>query len=135
MSLMTLAGGAAVDFNGYQDLSFSLKIELGDPPPPMAQVDVQLGCSSVAAQDSNGNQEYFDLFHTVNATSTWSSFQLPLSTFMQRMDETNLFKGGPTACLALIDNIRFEVNGQFTQGQSGSGILHVDDIRLENPVK
>lgn len=137
MSLLTLADGAAVDFNGYQDLFFNLKVDFGDPPPPMAQVDVQLGCSSVAAQDPNSNQEYFDLFHTITITapSTWSSFRLPLSTFMQRMDETNLIKGGPKACLALVDNIRFEVNGQFTQGLSGSGTLHIDDVRLENPVK
>jgi hypothetical protein len=135
VSLMTVAAGAAVDFNGYQDLCFSLRVDLGDPPPPMAQVDVQLGCSSVAAQDPAGSQEYFDLFHTVTATSTWLPFHLSLSTFMQRMDETNLFKGGAKACLALIDNIRFEVNGQFTQGQSGSGTLHVDDVRLENPIR
>jgi hypothetical protein len=137
MSLLTSADGAAVDFNGYQDLSFNLKVDFGDPPPPMAQVDVQLGCNSVAAQDPNNNQEYFDLFHTITITtpSAWSSSRLPLSTFMQRMDETNLFKGGPKACLALVDSIRFEVNGQFTQGLSGSGTLHIDNVRLENPVK
>ncbi len=133
-TLMTIADDAAVDFNGFQYLSFKLRVEFGGPPPPTAQVDVQLGCNSVAGQDTNDHQEYFDLFHLIAATPTWSTFQLPLSSFMQRMDETNLFKGGPKACLGLVDSVRFEVNALLMQGQSASGTLHIDDVRLEGPV-
>lgn len=133
--LSTIADTAAVDFNRYQDLVFMMRVEITEPLPPMAMVDVQLGCNSVAAQDANSNQEYFDLYHAVAATSQWSQFRISLATFTQRQDEMNLFKGGPKACLALVDSVRFEVVRQLTQGQSASGSIHVDSIRLENPVR
>jgi len=129
-SLATLTPNAAVDFTGYRALTFNIRVELSDPPPPGASFDVQLGCNSVAAEEQDA-QEYFDLVQGISPTDKWAPKSLLLANFTQRADETNHFAGGPQACLAVVDSIRFEISGSFTSGQSGSGVIHIDDVRLE----
>lgn len=129
-TLFTQAANAAVDFTGYRALVFNIRVEQSDPPPPDVMFDVQLGCNSVRAEHDNG-QQYFDLVQGISPDPTWQPTPLLLSNFTQRADETNHFAGGPHACLALVDSVRFEIVGNFSSGQSESGVIHIDDVHLE----
>jgi hypothetical protein len=129
-SLATFAPNTAADLTGYRALSFNIRVELSDPFPPDPTFHVELGCNSVTAETQD-DQEYFDLDQRIAPTDKWTPKSLLLSNFTQRTDETNHFAGGPQACLAVVDSIRFEITGSFTSGQSGSGVIHIDDVRLQ----
>jgi hypothetical protein len=133
--LQTMVDTAALDLTSYAALVFDIKVEFEDAPPPMTGVDVQLGCNSVTPSNTaNVGQLYFDLWYPIAATPSWQNVKIPLSSFTQRQDELNLFADGAKSCLAVIDSIRFEVVEPLTFGQSGSGVIHIDDIHLvRNP--
>ena len=135
--LQTMVDSAALDLTSYATLVFDIKVEFEEAPPPLTGVDVQLGCNSVKPSNTaNVGQLYFDLWHPIAATPSWQHVEIPLSSFTQRQDELNLFADGAKSCLAVIDNIRFEIVEPLTFGQSGSGVIHVDDIHLvRNPLE
>ena len=131
-------GGAAlvtitypmVDFNGYHNLVFSLRVDRGNLPSA-AFAHVVLDCNSVIAESPKKPGENFAVDQQIVATDTWSTFKLELSKFTQPLWQLNRFAGGMQACLAVIDSVNFQVAGQLADGQSAYGVIHIDNIYLE----
>jgi hypothetical protein len=131
-------GGAAlatetypmVDFNGYHNLVFSLRVDRGNLPPA-AFAHVVLDCNSVIAESPKKPGENFAVDQQIVATDTWSTFKLELSKFTQPLWQLNRFASGIQTCLAVIDGVNFQVDGQLADGQSAYGVIHIDYIYLE----
>ena len=131
-------GGAAlatatdpiVDFNGYQSLVFSLKVDFGNLPTA-SYAYVALDCDSVMAERPKQPGDQFQLEYRLAATNSWTTYSLALSKFAQPDWQNNRFANGPKTCLAAIDSVNFEVQGQLEDGQSGHGFIHLDDVYLE----
>jgi hypothetical protein len=137
-------GGAAlstiadpmVDLNGYKNIVFSLKVDFGNLPSA-SYAFIALDCNSVAAEKQKTALDYFQLTNEVNhpivivVPDTWAQFRIALSEFTQPDWQKNRFADGPKACLAVVDSVNFEINGQLAVGQSGSGLIHIDEVYLE----
>ncbi len=119
-----------VDFNGYRNLVFSMRVDFGNLPSASFAY-VALDCDSVMAESPKQAGEYFQVEQQIVATGSWSTYSLALSKFTQPEWQTNRFASGIQACLAVIDSVNFEVNGQLKDGQSGYGVIHLDDVYLE----
>ena len=132
------SGGAAlatdtypmVDFNGYQNLVFSMKVDFGNLPSA-AYAYVVLDCDSVIAESPKQREELFQVEQHIPATDTWTTFKLALSKFTQPQWQLNRFAGGMQACLAVVDSVAFSVAGQLADGQSAHGVIHLDNVYLE----
>jgi hypothetical protein len=125
-----------VDLNGYKNIVFSLKVDFGNLPSA-SYAFIALDCNSVAAEKQKAALDYFQLTNEVNypivigPTDPWAPFHIPLSEFTQPDWQKNRLADGPKACLAAVDSVNFEINGQLAVGQSGSGVIHIDDVYLE----
>jgi hypothetical protein len=119
-----------VDFNGYHNLVFSLRVDRGNLPSA-AFAHVVLDCNSVIAESPKKPGENFAVDQQIVATDTWKTFTLELSKFTQPLWQLNRFASGIQTCLAVIDDVNFQVSGQLADGQSAYGVIHIDDIYLE----
>jgi hypothetical protein len=120
-----------VDFRGYHDLVFNMRIESSNLPAA-AFAQVLLGCNTVALEQPAPPGTYpITAVQNLPLNNSWLPFRLPLSRFSQPDYQMPRFTEGSAACLAIIDSIHFEVQGQLADGQSGSGVIHIDDIHLE----
>jgi hypothetical protein len=119
-----------VDFNGYQNLVFSLRVDFGNLPTGRYAL-VALDCDSVLAERPKQPGDQFQVAYQLAATDSWATYSVALSKFVQPDWQTNRFANGPQSCLAAIDTVNFQVEGQLADGQSGYGVIHLDDVYLE----
>jgi hypothetical protein len=121
-----------VDFRGYLNLAFSMKVEFNnlDSALGTAMVQAVLDCPTVPAEKEKQTGEYFQLVREIPATSAWTPFSLPLVNFTQPDWQKNHFLMGPSSCLGAIAGIHFEVAAALQDGQSGNGVIHIDDVHL-----
>jgi hypothetical protein len=119
-----------VDFRTYHDLVFNMRVESSELPAAYAQV--QLGCNTVALDQAAPPGTYpYTAVQNLPLVNTWAAFRLPLSKFSQPDYQAARFTGGSAACLAIVDSVHFDVQGQLGDGRSGSGVIHIDDVHLE----
>ena len=122
---------ATLDLGPYQDFVFSAKIASGKPAlPSEARLYIELGCSTALAKDGSrpGN-----LYVVTSAPfkPDWETSHLDVASFGFPSWLINNVKGGTAPCLRLIDSIRFTVDMFLADGESGQGVLTIDDIHLE----
>jgi hypothetical protein len=119
-----------VNFNGYQNLVFSLRVDFGNLPTASFAY-ITLDCYSVMAERPKQSGDQFGLEYHIVATDSWTDYSIALSKFVQPEWQKNRLANGPQTCLAAIDSVNFEVQGQLADGQSGHGVIHLDDVYLE----
>ena len=61
----------------------------------------------------------------------WQTFRIDVASLGFPPWVINDVKGGPARCRQLVDSIRFTIDAFLVDGQSGEGILSVDDVYLE----
>jgi hypothetical protein len=127
---LVTATSTIVDFNGYQNLVFSLRVDFGNLPTT-SYAYISLDCDSVMAERPKQTEDQFQLEYQIAATDSWTTYSVSLSKFVQPDWEKNRFANGPQTCLAAVDSINFQVQGQLLDGQSGHGVIHLDDVYLE----
>ena len=131
--LLTIAE-EPVDFRGHLNLAFSMRVEFNglDSPFGTPGVKVLLNCPTVPAQKEKQTGEYFQLVQGIAATQSWLPFSLELAKFTQPDWQDNHFSMGPSSCLGAIAGIQFQIDAAFQSGQSGNGVIHIDDVHLED---
>jgi hypothetical protein len=119
------------DFTHFSELKFSAKLESGNPPiPSNALLYVELGCNGARAEDGSLPGNLY-VNQGVDYKSYWQSFTLAMYSFNSPAWISTHIMGGPAGCLKRIDNIRFTVDAQLPDGQSGRFVLNVDSISLQ----
>jgi hypothetical protein len=127
--LITYASpGLHEDFSGFSTLVFD--VELGSSTPPLpsnAALDVHLGCSTAHLTDGSEPGD-LAVLQTVGYTDSWRQVVSSVADFSFRTDDSRRIDGGVAGCLRLVDSIAFEVTENLPDGQSGKGILNIDNV-------
>jgi len=132
-------GGAALavynretlDLSPYQDFVFSAKLAPGTPAlPSAARLYIEFGCSTAPAKDGSRPGDYYVLTGA-DFKSEWETFRVDVASLGFPPWLNNDVEGGTARCRQLIDSIRFSVDAWLADGQSGEGILTIDDIYLQ----
>jgi hypothetical protein len=125
-------GDTPLDLSPYQTFVFSAKLGSGNLPLPVeALLYIELGCATAVAPDGTQPGNIY-VVAGAKYSATWQLFRLDMSGFGFPIWNASISaQGGPARCVQLVDSIRFAVDGQLLDGQSGEGILAVDDIKLE----
>ncbi len=127
-----LVSGAAkpVDFSRFEELDFDVSLASGDPPLSNdAELYVQFGCSTAPDEDGNvpGN---FYVVRGADYDVNWQSKRFTLANFGLPAWINTPIQGGLAGCLSRVDNITFVVNSGVPDGQTGRGILRIDNVLL-----
>jgi hypothetical protein len=121
--------GSAVDLSGYRSLEFYAKyVTRGAVLAPRRHY-AQLGCRSARAENPNATPELFTV-RIFDPTSEWKKFEYLLSDFDDPDWKSDKIEGGPDACRAVVDSVRFAVDVQVGDTEEATGILHIDDVKL-----
>ena len=133
-------GGAALmirsdvpwDITSYRALVFSAKLESGNPAlPSNALLYIELGCATAVAEDGSRRGDMY-VVASVNHTAAWQEFRISLVNFATASWLGSIWvAGGPAQCLQRVDSIRFSVDAHLSDGQSGRGVLTIDNIYVE----
>lgn len=132
-------GGAALvsksdvpwDINSHRALVFSAKVESGMPALPVGtQVYVELGCSTAVTEDGSRPGDIY-VAANVNSSSEWTHYRIEIQNFGIPTWLDTRIVGGWTQCRQHIDSIRFSVEAHLLDGQSGRGVLTLDNIYVE----
>lgn len=127
--LGAFSSGPATDFRRYRSLEFYAKYvtvgELLGAPRHYAQI----GCISARAENPNATPELFTV-RIFQATSEWQKFEYLLSDFDDPDWKPEKIEGGPEACRAAVDSVRFAVDASVKDNEEATGILHIDDVTL-----
>jgi hypothetical protein len=125
------AAGLFRDVTAFSTLWFDAEIESGNPPLPSdAQLQVELGCSTVRLTDGSEPGDVYLLQEAVHS-SQWTQIPLSISNFSSPVKDTRRLEGGVAGCLARVDQIGFVVESQLPDGQSGAGTLKIDNVSLK----
>jgi hypothetical protein len=118
--IFTHTTSGTVDLNAFTQLVFFAT--LGGSPPVGTHLLVELGCSSL--HDPIASEVVTEDL----ATGDWVPVPLTLADITQSTTMHN------QACLAQIDSIHFVVDFSpaLNDGESASGTLQIDNIRLQN---
>jgi len=115
------------DLGCYRAIGLSAKFVPGNPPPP-AKYYVELTCQSAT---SGGTPGPYSVIREIDLTSSWLRFPLSLSNFRQPTWQTNALDGGEKACLARVDGVGLLLSTNLGDGDTGSGVLYIDDVLFE----
>jgi len=123
---------ATLDLSPYKDFVFSAKLASGKTAalPSEARLYIELGCSTAIAGDGSRPGDFYVL-SSADFKDSWKTFRIDVSSFGFPPWLINDVMGGPARCRQLVDSIRFTVDAFLADGQSGEGVLTIDEIYLE----
>jgi hypothetical protein len=120
---------SAADLRSYRSLEFHAKyVTLGAVLAPRRHY-AQLGCRSARAENPNATPELFTV-RIFDPTSEWKKFEYLLSDFDDPDWKSEKIAGGPDACRAVVDSVRFAVDVQVGDTEEATGVLYIDDVKL-----
>jgi hypothetical protein len=129
--LTMFSNGTPADLTRYHDLIISMRLQSGSPPiPSEARVYVELDCKTVESESGAPVSDFY-LTLSVKPSSNWSTYKLALANWAPPPWQTEHIKGGIPACLRAIDGISIALSGELQDGESGSGTLFVDGLKLQ----
>jgi hypothetical protein len=127
--LGAFSNGSAADLRGYRALEFYAKyVTIGALVAPRRHY-AQLGCRAARAENPNATPELFTV-RIFEPTSEWKKFEYQLSDFDDPDWKPERIDGGPEACRAAVDSVRFSVDVQVAATEEAAGVLHIDDVKL-----
>lgn len=125
------AAGLFRDVTDFATLGFDAEIDSGNPPLPSdAQLQVQLGCSTVRLTDGSEPGDVY-LLQDAAHSSQWAQIPLSIANFSFPFSPPRPIEGGAAGCLERVDYIGFVVEAQLPDGQSGAGTLKIDNVHLK----
>lgn len=130
--LVTNATMGAVDFTRYGRIAFDIKLTSGAdyPLPVNALVYLELACSTVRPESHDMILTLY-VSQGVPYSGNWQNVALSLVNFGPPQWLTEPIDGGPVACLQHVDGVRFVVDEQLADGQTGHAFLRIDNVVLE----
>jgi hypothetical protein len=120
-----------IDLRGLSVITFDIRLTSATTPfPPGALMHLDLRCST-AVGDNGGALVDSALVQSIAVTAEWSRVTLAISNFGPAPWQPEHIKGGGPACLRAVDGIAFVFDAAIPDGQSGAGILSIDDVVLQ----
>jgi hypothetical protein len=121
--------GSAADLRGYRSLEFYAKYETRGALQSPRRHYAQLGCLAARAENPNATPELFTV-RIFEPTKEWKKFEYLLSDFDDPNWKPERIDGGPEACRAAVDSVRFAVDVRVAPTEDAAGVLHIDDVKL-----
>ena len=119
------------DLTRFRNIVFSAKLESGSPPiPSNALLYVEFGCKTAPTENGSLPGDLY-VVQGVDHKNYWQTFALGLNGFNSPPWIAAHILEGPAGCLRRISNIRFTVDAQLPDGQSGKFRLSIDGISME----
>lgn len=114
----------------FQTFHFSARFVPSTPFPDVTEYYVQFGCAG--APHVPGVDGPFWIEHNVDIGPEWQAQSLSVGAFGLPSNVGPLIEGGPPACLAVVDNIRFTVSTKLDAlDEPVSASLYIDDVYFE----
>jgi hypothetical protein len=119
-----------LDVRRYRALHVASRFAPGSGSlPPNTRYYAELGCNSVVPIGNEPSPYYVQLAMPV--TGDWQASPLPLERFVEPSPEQPKIAGGPPACLAAVDSIRFTISMSLGPGAESGGTFSIDDVSFE----
>lgn len=130
-SMAALATGGALDFSGYKEIVFSAKVESGVPPlPDGSQLTVEFGCMTTPT-DNGIQTDQLRVSQSAAYKASWQTVALEMRNFGSPTFDSTHFVGGPAACLARVDSVRFSIIAKLADGASTQFTVNLDSVFLQ----
>jgi hypothetical protein len=124
-------GHATLDLTPYRTVVFTATLASGkDALPSDARLYLELGCSTAVAEDGSSPGDFY-VSTSADYKNYPQTFSIDITSLGVPPWVVSKVQGGPAQCRALVDSIRFTVDAHLADGQSGGGVLTVDDIHLQ----
>jgi hypothetical protein len=129
MSLGPGTTDTPIEARVFESIHLSARFVPEDGPfPQLTDYYVQLGCTDVRFTNPG---PYF-IHQNIELTNDWQTLVLPLDSFGEPTDLPPRIKGGPPACLAMVDFVRITVATKPSSGEPPiTGSLYIDDVFFE----
>lgn len=119
-----------LDVNRYRALHVTARFDPGASVfNATTRIYADLGCESVPTNDNITGAYVTHVMRDMSAD--WQSFVLELAGFGEPTSDPPRIVGGPRACLAELDGIRFTVGTNLATDEVVSGTLYIDDVYFE----
>jgi len=119
-----------IDLTGLSAITFDVRLTSAAAPfSSKSLMHLDLVCSTAVGENGAALVD-FALVQSVAFTSEWSTVNLAISNFGPAPWQTEHIKGGAPACLRAVDGIQVVFDAAIPDGQSGAGILSLDDLVL-----
>jgi hypothetical protein len=120
-----------LDARFFEAIHFSIRFDSGSTPfPTITNFYVQLGCDS-APPLGNAARPFWVHYGLEGITNDWKTIDAPLERFVEPTEMGDRIEGGPAACLARVDSVRFTVATHMRLEDPVTGSLYLDDISFE----
>jgi hypothetical protein len=120
-----------VDARFFEAIHFSIRFDSGNMPfPTITNFYVQLGCDS-APPLGNAARPFWVHYGLDGVTNDWKTIEAPIKSFVEPTEMGERIDGGPAACLARVDSVRFTVTTHMRNEGPVTGSLYLDDINFE----
>jgi len=130
-ALVTRVVGPVVDMTRFQTITFSAKVESGQPPlPATPQLLVELGCKNVQRDDMTWS-DASRVTQAASFSANWQTVPLRMQNFISPSYDSVHFPGGPAECLVQVDSVRFALNAELDDGGSAQFTLWIDSISFQ----
>jgi hypothetical protein len=120
-----------IDLRGLSAITFDVRLTSATTPfPSNSLMHLDLLCSTVIGE-SGASLVDAALVQSIAFKDTWSAVDLAISNFGPAPWTSEHIAGGAPACLRAVDGIQFVFDAAILDGQSGGGVLSIDNVRLQ----
>jgi len=124
-----------VDLSGVTEFRFDAKLVFDAGPVwPQASLNLEIGCTKADPDAGTGPVDLF-VEMQVPYQADWAPFRVPTAGLVDPSlldppwPNTKTVPGGPAACLARANSVRFSVDAGLMDGETNSFTLSVDNIK------
>jgi hypothetical protein len=119
-----------LDVSPYNNIVFSAKLVPRDIPlPDPVSLLIQLTCGSVRQNEPSPG--VFSIGSAIQPTSSWQTFSLALSSFIQFKWNKDQMPIDELACATLVDGLQFEYQPALADGNATAATLTIDNVYLQ----
>jgi hypothetical protein len=119
-----------IDLTALSAITFDIRLTSVTPLPAGTYMHMDLQCST-AIGDNGVPLADFVVVQNTAFSAEWSSVSLAISNFGPAPWRSEHIRGGAPACLRAIDGFGFVLHHELPDGQTGTGVFSIDNVRLQ----
>jgi hypothetical protein len=118
-----------IDLTGSSVITFAVRLTGATSFPAGAAMRLELLCSTAIGENGAPLAD-FVVALAVPFAAEWSTLNLAISNFGPLPWKPGSLRGGTPACLRAVDGFLFVFDPGLPDGQTGTGVFSIDDVRL-----
>jgi len=129
-AFVTTDANRPVDLTAWSAIAFDVRVTTNKVvPDPLFHLD--LSCSTVPSESGTAVVALSVVQGIAYSNNGWTTVVLALSNFGPPPWQPEHIQGGSIACLRAIDEISFVWDAALPDGESVTGTLSIDEVRLQ----